>query len=143
MSKITFDYKTMRAEIILKHDIDLDETSMAILFILLNEIKEQHITQQELIVKLISKVNASQHSLQVDHDHPRWQAFWFGAGKFGLALLLAILFSGSYYWYYLIDKKQKEQLPSMYLWYKGYYENTQGQSKKSISEYINRHPMPQ
>ena len=143
MTKVIFDYKKCRSEIFLQYGVDLDETSMSILFILLQEQDKQNTKQNELLEVLINKVRSSQRSLELDTKHPRFQAFWFGAGKWGMALLLAILFAGTYYWYDLIDQKNKERLPALYLWYKNYYENTQGQSKKNVAEYLKNNPIPQ
>jgi hypothetical protein len=143
MTKVIFDYKKCRSEIFLQYGVDLDETSMSILFILLQEQNRQNTKQNELVEVLIKKVNNSQRSLELDTNHPRFQAFWFGAGKWGMAILLAILFAGTYYGYNLIDQKNKERLPALYLWYKNYYENTQGQSKKIVAEYLKNNPIPQ
>ena len=143
MTKVIFDYKKCRSEIFLQYGVDLDETSLSILFILLQEQNRQHTNHNELMKVLINKVSNSQRSLEVDSRHPRLQAFWFGAGKWGMSLLLAILFAGTYYGYDLIDRKNKEQLPALFYWYKNYYENTQGQSKKTVAEYLKNNPIPQ
>ena len=143
MSKTIFDYKNCRSEIFLQYGVDLDETSMSILFIMLQEHKRQSAIQNDLLETLIKKVNTSQRSLQVDFNQPRYQAFWFGIGKWGMAVILAVLFAGSYYWYYIFDQKSKEKLPVLYLWYKKYYENTLGQSKKNTAEYLKNNPIPQ
>jgi hypothetical protein len=143
MTKVIFDYKKCRSEIFLQYGIDLDETSLSILFILLQEQNRQHTNHNELMKVLINKVSNSQRSLEVDLRHPSLQAFWFGTGKWGMSLLLAILFAGTYYGYDLIDRKNKEQLPALFYWYKNYYENTQGQSKKTVAEYLKNNPIPQ
>lgn len=143
MSIVIFDYKKNRSEIFLQYGVDLDETSLSILFILLQEQNRHSTAQDELLKALTQKINASQRSLQVDANHPRWQAFWFGAGKWGMAVLFVVLFTGAYYGYYITDQKKKERLPALYLWYKNYYESTQGQSKKSVTEYVKNNPMPQ
>ena len=143
MSTVIFEYKKSRSEIFLRYGVDLDETSLSILFILLQEQNKHYTAQNELIQALTQKINASQRSLQVDSNHPRWQAFWFGAGKWGMAILFAVLFAGSYYGYYITDQKNKERLPALFLWYRNYFKSTQGQSKKTVTENLKNNPMPQ
>jgi len=130
MEPLKFDYKIIRAELFLNYGIDLDETSASILFILLDKIDKNSMLQIKKLNLAADSISTSQKSLQVDTEHYKSQAFWYGVGNWGFALFMAVLISSSLYIYTMLDKKAKEEATSKYLFYKNYYE--QVENKKRI-----------
>lgn len=138
------DYKTYRAQISLKYNYDVDETIAFILFVLQEEQQAFFKVQSKNLYAATTKINDSTHSLALNHDHPNWQSFWFGMGKLGVPLIIAILISSFFYWNYLNDEKEKDKLPSKYIFYRDYFDQSlKIGPKKSMVEYLNKNPMPQ
>ena len=81
----------LRTRVLLQYGINLDETSLSILSILQDDIGEKLTEQNQKLEEAVSSIERSKKSLQVDHNHPRWQAFWFGMGKWGIASILFII----------------------------------------------------
>ncbi len=142
MQQIPFDYKKFRAETLLKYNQELDETSASILFILQDEQRTAFAEQRSLINAASKKINDSRRILALDNDNPRWQAFWFGMGYGGMALIIAILIAGGFWVYYTYEEKQQEKLPVLNQWYKDYYDKTQNLPKKAVAEYLRNNPVP-
>ena len=142
MESMPFDYRKYLAELKLKYDVELDETSATILFVLEKQIEKKFHEQITLIINATEKINDSQRTLEVSRSDPKKQAFWFGMGRSGLAIAMAIFFIGVFLVYYQYKENQQEKLPDLTLWYKNYYERTQNMSKKSVIEYLEKNPMP-
>jgi hypothetical protein len=62
-------------------------------------------------------MNAANSSLQVDTKNPRTQTFWFGMGKCGLALILAISIAIIFYGFHLSDEELARKTPELLKWY--------------------------
>lgn len=140
IQKSNIDVKKLRAAIFLKYGYELDDTSLVILYILTDQQNATFSNQNKKIDGATEKINNSQRSLQVDKDHPGWQAFWFGFGKWGLALIIAItaaLFMLSFYL-----ENEKENRSATLEWYKNYYHKTKDLSKYQAADYVKKNPMP-
>lgn len=138
----TFDYKKFRSQISLQYGVELDETSLAILHILLIQQVNSFNTQNRKLDEAVKHINQSKKSLEVSKEQPKSQAFWFGMGQWGLALLMSVIFIATFYAVYLSIKREKEKLPALFTWYKNYYEATQNGNKKAIADYLKSNPMP-
>jgi hypothetical protein len=143
MTQTGFDYKKERAGLSLKYGIELDETSSSILFILREEQKNFFAQQNRKLEEATSKISNANNSLQVDYQSPRQQAFWFGMGKWGFALILAISIASSFYMYYLSKEEQIAKTPALLNWYRAYYNISQNGSKKAAADFLKQHPLPE
>ena len=142
MEQTTFDYKKNRAELFLKYHVDLDETSSTILFILKEEQKKFFAEQGRQLEEATRKINSSNTSLQIDMKHPRSQAFWFGMGKWGLALIILTCIATFFYAYHLNKEEQDRKTTELFKWYAEYYQVSQRASKKEITNFLKKYPMP-
>jgi hypothetical protein len=142
MASPNFNYKKIRSEISLKYEVELDETATLILFILQEEQKQISSQQHKILEDAAAKINNSSRCLSIDSNHPRWQAFWFGFGQFGLAFLILIISGASFYTYHLSEKKEKEKLPAIFNWYKHYYELSNRESKSALNNFLKNYPLP-
>ena len=142
MEQTTFNYKKNRAELFLKYHVELDETSSSILFILQEEQKKFFSEQARQLDEATSKINSSNTSLQIDMNHPRSQAFWFGMGKWGLALIIATTIFTLFYAYNLSKEEQDRKMPELFKWYAEYYQVSQRASKKEVTNFLKKYPMP-
>lgn len=140
MQKSNIDIEKLRALFFLKYGYNLDDTSLVILYILTDQQNATFSNQNKKIDGATEKINDSQRSLQVNKDHPGWQAFFFGFGKLGIALIIAITTAIIMSDLYLEDKK--ENRPEIMEWYKNYYLNTKGLSKKQAADYVKKNPVP-
>lgn len=126
MQKSRTDFKKLRSIISLQYGIELDETSLTILTILLQEVKRQFAPMQAKLDEMAAQIQYSKKSLQVDTDHPRWQAFWHGMGQWGLALILAVITA---FTVFAIDVskeiEEKNKIQQKLTWYKDHYEAAQ------------------
>lgn len=135
------DLKALKAQIFLKYRVELDDTSLIILSILTDQQNETFNNQNKIINTATEKINDSQRSLEVDKNHPLRQAFWFGFGKFGFALIFTIIVITIIYSFH--HSYEKENSPAMTEWYRQYYENTkQLFTKKQMKEYLKIFPKP-
>lgn len=91
MQEGRIDLKKLRSAISLQYGIELDETSLTILTILLQEVKRQFAPMQTKQDEMAAQIQYSKKSLQVDPNHPRWQAFWHGMGQWGLGFILVVI----------------------------------------------------
>lgn len=143
MQQPVYNYKKIRSQLFLKYQMDLDETSCSILFVLLVEQKKHFEEQSEQLKETTRKINASNSSLQVDSKKPGSQAFWFGMGKWGLALIIATSIAAGFYSYHLSDEAQNSKTAELLKWYETYYQVSQRESKKAVTDFLNKYPMPQ
>lgn len=116
------DLKKLRAAISLQYGIELDETSLTILTILLQEVRRQFVPMQAKLDEMAAKIQYSKKSLQVDTDHPRWQAFWHGMGQWGLSLILAVIAALAVFFTNLKNDKTQQEMQQALVWYKQHYE---------------------
>lgn len=135
------DVKALRAAIFLKYRVELDDTSLIILAILTDQQNRTFSNQNKVIRAATEKINDSQQTLQLDREHPGWQAFAFGFGKFGAALIIAITILTVLYIFY--DQDRKENRPVMIEWYRNYYYDTKDiLTKKEMSTFLKKYPKP-
>lgn len=139
--KKTIDKKALKARIFLKYGEELDDTSIVILAILIDQQNLIFSSQNKKIDTATEIINDSQRSLQVDKNHPGWQAFWFGFGKLGLALIIAVTAAIVMMSLYLEDKRENQ--PALLEWYKNYYHNTKALTKKQAADYVKKNPIPE
>lgn len=130
MTPIKYDYKIVRAEIFIKFNIDLDETSTSILYILLDELKQNAQLQNAKIDEAVKNINTASRSLQVDYQHPQKQAFWFGMGKWGSGLIMAAVTCGFIFSYNIYNDQEKEKLEKQLQYYHNYYLKTESLKPK-------------
>ena len=90
----------------------------------------------------IRKINSSNASLQIDMNNPRSQAFWFGMGKWGLALIIATTIVTFFYAYHLNKEDKDRKMPELFKWYAEYYQVSQRASKKEVINFLKKYPMP-
>ena len=143
MQETIFNYKKIRSQLFLKYQMDLDETSCSILFVFLQEQERHFEKQSQQLEKTTRKINASNSSLQVDSKKPGSQAFWFGMGKWGLALIIATSIATVFYSNHLSDEAQNNKTTELLKWYETYYQVSQRESKKAVTDFLNKYPMPQ
>jgi hypothetical protein len=105
MEHVKIDFQRMQADYFLKYDYRFDETALAMLHILKKEQKQHFVLQNTALNQAIDKIEASQRTLALDREHPRWQAFSYGLGRLGLPLLLAICFIAIFYMIHLSNQK--------------------------------------
>jgi hypothetical protein len=138
------DLKAKRAEIFLSYRQQLDDTSLVILSILIDQQKAVFDEQNRKIDKAVDKINDTRRSLEVDRNNPNQQAFWFGMGKFGLPLMFLMVIAAVCYGYYVHDSHEEKYNEALNNWYQKYYEQTKGNlSKKQWSQYLKLNPLPQ
>jgi hypothetical protein len=142
MPQPEFDYQKTRASISLHYGIELDDTSITILSVLSAAQKKHFTEQQKILESAAEKISISTKSLEPHHQKPGWQAFWFGMGKFGLALIFATSVLTGVYFYNEANKQEQDKLPAELQWYKGYYQAIQTRNKKAIIDFLKNNPMP-
>jgi len=125
MTSIKFDYKIVRAEIFIKYAIDLDETSISILYVLLDELKQNAQLQNAKIDEAAKNINTSSRSLQVDWQNPQKQAFWFGMGKWGGGFIIAVITCGLIICYNLSIDNEKDNFQKQLHLYQNYYQKSE------------------
>jgi hypothetical protein len=142
MKHQNLNIENLAAKITLKYGVKLDETSLTILTILQKEIGDKITMQNQKLDQAANAIERSKRSLSVDSDHPRWQAFWFGMGKWGVASCLLIILLGIYTQFYISEQRKKKFVDDWCWWYKSYYSETKGMSKSAAEEWLANHPMP-
>ena len=125
------DLKKLRSAIFLQYGIELDETSLTILTILLQEVKRQFAPMQTKLDEMAAQIQYSKKPLQVDTDHPRWQAFWHGMGQWGLGLILAVIAALAVFFINLKNDKTQQEMQQALIWYKQHYEAAQKADAKT------------
>ena len=142
MQPTRLDYQKTRAAIFLKYGVELDETSITLLSILSIQQKAQYLEQNKKLEAVTEKIKLSTQSLQAHPQRPGWQAFWFGMGHLGLALVvLSGVFTGIYY-YREAKQQEGERLPIILQWYKAYFEASQMGNRKTIADFLKDNPRP-
>lgn len=142
MQQTSFDYKKERSGLFLKYNIEMDETSSSLLFVIREEQASFFATQNIKLEEAIRKINGSNTSLQVDHNNPRPQAFWFGMGKWGLALIFAISIGSFFYMYHTHEETQIGKTAALLDWYREYYNVSQSGLKKNLADFLKNYPLP-
>lgn len=142
MEKYKLNLADLRAKVILKYGVSLDETSLTILTILQEEIGNNLTEHSQKMDHAVSTIKGSTKTLEVDQNHPRWQAFWFGMGKWGVASTLCIILIGICTQFYISEQHKKKFVSDWCWWYKSYYSETKGMSKNAAEEWLANHPMP-
>ncbi|WP_346239550.1 hypothetical protein ABDK00_007515 [Niabella insulamsoli] len=125
MPESRIDLKKLRLQIALKYGVELDETALTILVVLLLEMKGQFVVMNKTQGEIITEVQQSNKALQVDPNHPRWQAFWHGMGQWGLGLCLAVIAATLVYFTSLNNDKKQLETQQALIWYKEHYEAAQ------------------
>lgn len=125
MSESRIDLKKLRLQIALKYGVELDETALTILVVLLLEMKGQFVVMNKTQGEIVTKMQQSKKALQVDPNHPRWQAFWHGMGQWGLGLCLAVIAATLVYLTSLNNDKKQLETQEALIWYKEHYEAAQ------------------
>jgi hypothetical protein len=143
MQPSVFNYKKIRSELYLRYQVDLDETSSSILFILQQEQRENFLKQNQHLEEATRKIDAAKRSLQVDTQNPTLQAFWFGMGKWGMALIIAIAFTSIFYLFHSSGEEPATKPSELLQWYQAYYQVSQRESKKMVTDFLKKYPMPQ
>jgi hypothetical protein len=135
MESSGLDFKKLRSLLSLQYGIELDDTSITILYTLKQDLHRQFKKMDRVQEEMAAQIKLSKKSLQVDDNHPRWQAFWHGMGQWGLGLCLAVLITAVML---LVgwnnSGTEKEQLQRELTWYKEQYQAAQ--------EAIKRNPKP-
>ncbi|AHF17334.1 hypothetical protein [Niabella soli] len=125
MQQSRIDLKKLRLQIALQYGIELDETTLTILAILLQEGKHLFTPMHTKLAEMAEQMQQSKKTLQVDPDHPRWQAFWHGMGQWGLGLCLAIIALLVVFSITLSNDKKQQDMQQALVWYKEHYEAAQ------------------
>lgn len=144
MEHVTIDFQRMQADYFLKYDYKFDETALSMLHILEKEQQANFAKQNSVLNKAIEKIEASQRTLALDREHPRWQAFSYGLGRFGLPLLLTISFLAIFYMIHLSNQKQEMINSTKLRWYENFYQsNIENRETRTIKEYLRENPIPE
>ncbi|SDC96646.1 hypothetical protein [Niabella drilacis] len=125
MQQSRIDLKKLRLQIALQYGIELDETALAILAILLQEGKRQFTPMHTKLAEMGEQIQQSKKALQVDPDHPRWQAFLHGMGQWGLGLCLGVIALLVVFSITLSNDKKQQDMQQALVWYKEHYEAAQ------------------
>jgi hypothetical protein len=144
MEHVKIDFQRMQADYFLKYDYKFDETALAMLHILKKEQEQNFVLQNSALKKAIDKIEDSQRTLALDREHPRWQAFSYGLGRFGLPLLLTISFLAIFYMIHLSDHKHEMTDSAKLRRYKNFYQtNIENRETKAMKEYLRANPIPE
>ncbi len=144
MEHVKIDFQRMQADYFLKYDYKFDETALAMLHILEKVQDANFAKQNSALSKAIDKIEASQRTLALDREHPRWQAFSYGLGRFGLPLILGICFIAIFYMIHLSDLKHEITNSVKLRWYENFYQtNIENRETKAIKEYLRENPIPE
>ena len=144
MEHVKIDFQRMQAEYFLKYDYRFDETALAMLHILEKVQDANFAKQNSALNKAIDKIEASQRTLALDREHPRWQAFSYGLGRLGLPLLLAISFLAIFYVIHLSNQNQETIDSAKLRWYENFYQtNIENRETKTMKEYLKANPIPE
>lgn len=140
MPESRIDLKKLRLQIALKYGVELDETALTILVVLLLEMKGQFVVMNKTQGEIVTEVQQSKKALQVDPNHPRWQAFWHGMGQWGLGLCLAVIATTLVYFTSLNNDKKQLETQQALIWYKEHYEAAQKVINKAGTGTIEKKP---
>jgi hypothetical protein len=144
MEHVKIDFQRMQADYFLKYDYRFDETALAMLHILKKEQEQNFVLQNTALNKAIDKIEASQRTLALDREHPRWQAFSYGLGRLGLPLLLAISFLAIFCMIHQSNQKQEMIDSAKLRWYENFYQsNIENRETKAMKEYLRANPIPE
>ena len=142
MENTKIDFKKIQAIYFLKYGYKFDETALSMLLILEMAQKKMFTEQNLKLDTAIEKIKTSQKTLELDTKNPKWQAFAYGLGNMGLALLLAVIFSATSYIMYAIRQAEQQTMPAQLQWYEDFYRaNISGKETKAIKAYLRNNPM--
>ena len=144
MEHVKIDFQRMQADYFLKYDYKFDETALAMLHIL-GKVQEANFAKQNSALnKAIEKIEASQRTLALDREHPRWQAFSYGLGRMGMPLLMAICFIAIFYMINLSNQKHEMINSAKLRWYENFYQtNIENRETKAMKVYLRENPIPE
>jgi len=144
MEHVKIDFQRMQADYFLKYDYKFDETALAMLHIL-GKVQDTNFAKQNLALnKAIEKIEASQRTLALDREHPRWQAFSYGLGRIGMPLLMAICFIAIFYMINLSNQKHEMINSAKLRWYENFYHsNIENRETKAMKVYLRENPIPE
>lgn len=125
MQESKIDFKKLRLQISLKYGIELDETSLAVLGIMLQEMRHHYVKINKGQEETVIQVKQAKKALQVDPAHPRWQAFWHGMGQFGFGLCLIAFVIMAIFLINLYTNNKQQETEQTLVWYKEQYEAAQ------------------
>lgn len=141
MQQSRIDFKKLRSVISLQYGIELDETSLAILAILTQEVQQQFKAIRRTQDEMATQIQYSKKALQVDPEHPRWQAFWHGMGQWGLGLCLAVIVALTIYCFNLNKIREEKQAAQQELaWYKEHCDAAKKASAKTGAGAVGKKP---
>jgi len=144
MDHVKINFQRMQADYFLKYDYKFDETALAILHILKKEQEANFAKQNSALNKAIEKIEASQRTLALDREHPRWQAFSYGLGRMGIPLLMTISFLAIFYMIHLSNQKHEMDNSAKLQWYENFYQsNIENRETKTIQEFLKKNPIPE
>ena len=144
MENVKIDFQRMQAEYFLRYDYRFDETALAMLYILKKEQEQNFVLQNTALNNAIEKIEASQRTLALDREHPRWQAFSYGLGRIGMPLLMGICFIAIFYTINLSNQKHVMTNSAKLRWYENFYQsNIENRETKAIKEYLRENPIPE
>lgn len=122
----------------LKYGIELDDIALTMLAIILAEQKKLFAEQLNKLEQIKGKSGTATKSLQTDPQKPGWQAFWFGMGQFGLALIFCLLVLCGIYLYNQYNNRQSILLQ----WYQSYYRASQNGNREAVNNFLKQNPKP-
>lgn len=140
MPESRIDLKKLRLQIALKYGVELAEIALTILVVLLLEMKGQFVVMNKTQGEIVTEVQQSKKALQIDPNHPRWQAFWHGMGQWGLGLCLAVIAATLVYFTSLNNDKKQLETQEALIWYKEHYEAAQKVINKAGAGTIEKKP---
>jgi len=144
MEHVKIDFQRMQADYFLKYDYKFDETALAMLYILGKVQDANFAKQNSALNNAIEKIEASQRTLALDREHPRWQAFSYGLGRIGISLLMGICFIAIFYTINLSNQKNVMTNSAKLRWYENFYQsNIENRETRSIKEYLKKNPIPE
>ena len=135
------DYKKLRSEIFLQYGVELDETSLIILYILSSVQAKRFSEQNKKLDNAVQNINQSKKMLQADKEHPNRQAFWFGFGNLGFAIIFSVVVLFLSGVAYFSQKQDNEKINKEWLWYKTYYEIEQTHNQKDLKDFLKNNPI--
>ena len=141
---VKIDFEKLQAAYFLRYGYRFDETTLAVLFILITELQKGFVKQNVQLNTATEKIKTSQRTLEADKQHPRWQAFAYGMGRAGLALLMAVIFAITFYIVHLNNQREQAAMPAKLKWYEDFYRaNILDKETKSVKAYLKNNPMPE
>ena len=144
METTKIDFEKLQAAYFLRYGYKFDETTLAVLYILQTAQQKTFAKQNAQLNTATEKIKTSQRTLELDRQHPLWQAFAYGMGRTGLALLMAVIFAVTFYIVHLNNQREQAAIPAKLKWYEDFYRaNIHDKETKSVKMYLKNNPMPE